>query len=591
MPPAVVLFSVLILTIAGFIWNRWRYDIVACTALLVLLLLGIVPHADAFSGFENPAVITVACVMIITQVITETGLVDYVVKQLTPVTQNSVLYVGSLTLITALLSAFMNNVGALALMMPVAIQSANKSNRSPSMILMPLAFGSVLGGLTTAIGTPPNLLISAYRQQVAGHAFAMFDFAPVGFFIAVVCIFFIAIIGWRLLPYQRKVSSQSLEMFKIQDYITEIRVPENSDMLGKTFHELEALIEGDISVLGMIRGQHKRLVNPRDEIPQENDVLLIEATHDDLEKFVAAGKFELVGGETVTADTLRAGDIGLVEAVVPQGSRIEGRSWQKMRVRSRFRINLLAISRHGTLTKQRLNHTNLRPGDVVLLQGDMNNLSETIVNLGLLPLVERGVQVGMQQKALIPMGIFITAIVLAATQVLPVQIAFACAVVMMVLTKSIPVRKLYASVDWSIIVLLAALIPVGQALQTTGATAMLAKTFLSLAGIAHPIFLFLLLLIVTMTLSDVMNNAATAVVMAPVAVGIANAMQVSVDPFLMTVAVGSSCSFLTPISHQNNTLVMGPGGYKFTDYLRLGLPIELLVILVGLPTIMHYWPI
>ena len=591
MPPAVVLFSVLILTIAGFIWNRWRYDIVACTALLVLLLLGIVPHADAFSGFENPAVITVACVMIITQVITETGLVDYVVKQLTPVTQNSVLYVGSLTLITALLSAFMNNVGALALMMPVAIQSANKSNRSPSMILMPLAFGSVLGGLTTAIGTPPNLLISAYRQQVAGHAFAMFDFAPVGFFIAVVCIFFIAIIGWRLLPYQRKVSSQSLEMFKIQDYITEIRVPENSDMLGKTFHELEALIEGDISVLGMIRGKRKRLVIPRDEILQENDVLLIEATHDDLEKFVAAGKFELVGGETVTADTLRAGDIGLVEAVVPQGSRIEGRSWQKMRVRSRFRINLLAISRHGTLTKQRLNHTNLRPGDVVLLQGDMNNLSETIVNLGLLPLVERGVQVGMQQKALVPMGIFITAIVLAATQVLPVQIAFACAVIMMVLTKSIPVRKLYASVDWSIIVLLAALIPVGHALQTTGATAMLAKTFLSLAGTAHPIFLFLLLLIVTMTLSDVMNNAATAVVMAPVAVGIANAMQVSVDPFLMTVAVGSSCSFLTPISHQNNTLVMGPGGYKFTDYLRLGLPIELLVILVGLPTIMHYWPI
>lgn len=591
MQESYIVFLTLLGTLGLFIWGFWRYDIVACIALLTLVLFQIIPASNAFSGFSNPAVITVACVMIITAAITQSGIIDYAVKRLTPVTQHAVLHVLTLGVITALLSAFMNNVGALALMMPVAIQTAIKSKRSPAMVLMPLAFSSVLGGLTTAIGTPPNLLISAYRETATGHAFAMFDFAPVGIIIAVVSILFIALMGWRLIPYKRKAPSQSIDMFQMQDYFSEIRVPDISPFVNKSLLELEKSVEGDFSVVGLIRGKRKRFVLQSDEILQEKDILIIEASHDDLEKLVHAGRFEIVGGEVIASEQLRAGNVGLVEAVVSPGSRLEGRSWQGMRIRSRFRTNLLAIAREGRPYKKRLNHVNLHAGDVVLLQGDLETIQENVFNLGLLPLVERGVQVGMPRRAFMSIIIFAIAITLTATRILPVQVSFAVTVLMFILFKIIPVRNVYKNIDWSIIVLLAAMIPIGDALQSTGGTKLIANLFMMLAGNAAPIFIFGLLLVVTMTLSDVMNNAATAVVMAPIAVSIADAMQASVDPFLMTVAIGASCSFLTPISHQNNTLVMGPGGYKFGDYIRLGLPVEAIVLIVGLPMILWIWPI
>ena len=586
-----IVFITLGITLVLFVWGYWRYDVVACIALFALVCVGIVPYDKAFQGFSNPAVITVACVMIITQVITNTGIVEHIVKLLAPFTKNAVAHVGIITLIAGLLSAFMNNVGALALMMPVAIQTAHSHNRSPAMLLMPLAFGSVLGGMTTSIGTPPNLLISAYREQVTGHPFAMFDFSPVGFAVAVACIGFITLLGWRLIPHDRRGASSSEDLFQIQDYITEILVAEDSVVIGKTVSELEHLTEGDFTIVGLLRGKRRRLAIPEDEILQAKDILLIEAGHEEMEQLLRAGKLEVVGGKGLSPDKLRSNSVMVMEAVVPPGSRIDGRSWQRMRIRSRFHVNLLAIARQGKPYKQRLNHVNLRAGDVILLQGEDDALAEMIATLGLLPLQERGIQVGLPRQAILPIFSFGIAIILAALQILPVQIAFAVNVLVLILLNVIPARHIYKHIDWSIIVLLAAMIPVGGALQATGGTEMIARTFINLSADAPPFFIFLLLLVVTMTLSDIMNNAATAVVMAPIAVSIAEAMQVSIDPFLMTVAIGASCSFLTPISHQNNTLVMGPGGYRFTDYWRLGLPVEILVVIVALPFILWVWPI
>lgn len=591
MHEAYILFTVLIGTMALFIWGYWRYDIVAFFALMLLVLIGIVPFNQAFIGFSNPAVITVACVMIITQTINESGIVDHLVNKLTPITSDPVLHIFSLCMITAVLSAFMNNVGALALMMPIAIQTAHKAKRSPAMVLMPLAFASVLGGLTTAIGTPPNLLISAYRQQITGHPFAMFDFSAVGVVVASITIIFIALIGWRLLPKERKGERRAEEMFQIQDYITEIIVSDDSPVVGKTRYDLEQLIEGEFIILGLIRNKNKRLIVPANEILQAGDILIIEAAHDDLQRLLASGKLELAGGEIVSPERLRSRDIGLMEAVIPPSSRVEGRSWHRMRLRSRYQLNLLAIARSGKPFKKRLNQVNLRAGDVVLLQGQSDIMHDAIHSLGVLPLVERGVQVGMRRKAYIPLFIFALAIMAAALQIFPVQIAFAAAVLVLTIINVIPVRRVYQSIDWSIIVLLAAMIPIGGALQSTGATQLIAQGIISLAGNGSSVLLIALLFFITMTISDFMNNAATAVVMAPIAVSIAQSMHVSIDPFLMTVAVGASCSFLTPISHQNNTLVMGPGGYKFTDYMRLGLPVELLVLVLGVPMILWIWPI
>lgn len=582
-------FGILAVTLILFIWGRWRYDVVACLALMGVVLIGVIPFADAFRGFANPAVITVACVMIISQSITQSGLVDKVVKALLPVTSVVVLHIGFLTIITAVLSAFMNNVGALALMMPVAIQTAHQHKRSPAMVLMPLAFASVLGGMTTLIGTPPNLLISAYREQVTGHPYLMFDFSPVGLLVAGVAILFIAVIGWRLTPYKRKSTQQGAASFQLQDYVTEIVVPEGSPFVDKTLRDLENSTTGDFAILGLIRGKRKRLALAASECLVANDILIIEASHDDLQRLLQEAKLELVGGEIVSAEILRSDDIGLVEAVVPPGSRMDGRSWQAMRIRSRFRLNLLAIARQGKSFRERLNRVKLHAGDVLLLQGQTESLQEYIGYLGLLPLLERGVDVGMRRQALLPLLIFSMAIIAAAMRLLPIQISFTMAVLLLVLFNVLSVRKLYDSIDWSVIVLLGAMIPVGQALQMSGGTDLIAQHLLSLASHFGPKAILIFLLVSTMLLTDLMNNAATAVLMAPLAVSIANALNVNMDTFLMAVAVGASCSFLTPIGHQNNTLVMGPGGYQFSDYYKLGLPVSILVVSVAIPMLLFVW--
>ena len=589
MHQAYLLFIIILVTLALFIWGRWRYDVVALFALIVCAFTGVVPFSQAFAGFSNPAVVTVVCVMVLTQSITQSGVVDYVVKRFTPATSSIVLHIGVLSVMAMVLSAFMNNIGALALMMPIAIRTAIQSNRSPSLVLMPLAFASALGGLITSIGTPPNILIANYRDQITGHAFSMFDFAPVGLVVAVVGVAFISIVGWKLLPQHRKTPSMSDDLFQIGDYVTEVKISKESPLIDQTIADLEGIVEGELLVVGLIRDKHKRLAFRGNFVLREGDIIILQAAHDDLDKALHVGKLELVAGEKMSSDILRSEEIGLLEAAVPFGSRVEGRSARSMRLRSRYHTNLIALAREGKPFKERLHHVRFKPGDVVLLQGDASSLREMAVGLGLLPLAGRGVEVGVKRKAYLPILIFATAILLTAFQIVPVAISFLAAILVMVIFNVIPLRRLYEGIDWSVIVLLGAMIPIGNALQSTGGTTLIANNILVLAGHVSPLVVMALVMIVTMTISDVMNNAATAVIMAPIAVSIANAMHVSIDPFLMAVAVGASCSFLTPIGHQNNTVVLGPGGYKFFDFFRLGLPLEIIVLVVSIPLIAHFW--
>ncbi len=586
---AYLVFAILMLTILLFIWGKWRYDTVAIFSLLLMVMLRLIPASEAFIGFSNPAVITVACVMIITTVISESGLVEQVAKRIELISKKPVLHVGSLCFLTAILSAFMNNVGALALMMPIAISSSINAGRSPSLILMPLSFASVLGGLCTSIGTPPNLLVSSFREEITGHAFMMFDFTPIGSMIALVGVLFISIIGWRLIPARQKITGNTEDQFPINDYISEIKVPEDSKVIGKNCYQLECLIEGDFSILGLVRKREKKLSIKPNEVLQANDILIIEASHDDLHNLLEAGQLKIAGDELITTERLKGDDASLMEAVVTPGSRIEGRSWSRMRIRSRLSVNLLAISRSGRAFKNRLNRVNLNAGDVLLLQGPTETLRENIINLGLVPLAERAIKLGFKNNMLWPVVIFLGAILLAAAKVTTIAISFLLAISGMVALGILPMRMVYRHIDWSIVTLLAAMIPIGGALQSSGATKLISDTILVIAGTHSPLLLIAILLFVTMTLSDVMNNAATAVVMAPIAASLAHSLHMPVDAFLMAVAIGASCSFLTPISHQNNTLVMGPGAYKFFDYLRLGIPIEIIVLLIAIPGIYYFW--
>lgn len=582
---------VLVIAMILFIWNRWRFDVVALIALAAATLVGAVPFKAVYSGISNPAVITVACVMVISQAITDSGVLNKLIHRLDFVAKNTVLHITCLSVITAVLSAFMNNVGALTLMMPIAIKTAIDNKRSPSLVLMPLALASAMGGLTTMIGTPPNLLISSFREQVLGQGFSLFDFGHVGVFIAVAGVIFVSLIGWRLLGGKKQVLKHAEDMFQIQDYITEIRVPEKATILGKSIRDFEQLVSGDYELIGLLRGKSRRMrLLPNQRIEQD-DILIVQSSSSVLEDLVRVAKLELFGAEPISPDALRSKDTDIIEAVVPQASRVEGRSWASMRMRARYAMNLLAIAREGKPFKARLNQVALQAGDVILLQGEREAMQANMPRLGLLPLVDRSIKMISNKNAFLPIGIFFIAIILAAFQWVPVEVAFGAAVLAMVLTNVIPVRKLYDAIEWPIIILLAAMIPIGAALKTTGGTSLIADALLQVSHHASPAVILSLVLIVTMTLSDFMNNAATTVVMAPIAITIAKALHVHIDPFLMAVAVGASCSFLTPVGHQNNTLVMGPGGYKFSDFMRVGLPLEILVIVVSIPALLHFWPL
>ncbi len=586
-----ITFVTLALVLVLFIWGRWRYDIVALFALLVVSIAGIVPAADAFAGFGHPAVITVAAVLVVSRALLNSGMIDYIVRLMSGIGDNPLVQLAVLVVAVTACSGFMNNIGALAIFMPVAIRMARKNEISPSLFLMPLAFGSLLGGLVTQVGTPPNIIISIFREETAvGAPFRMFDFTPVGAGIALAGMLFIILIGWRLLP-KRKSQVSREDLFEIDEYITEVHVPKKSALTGKRLRDLENATDGDIIVVGHERNEQKFAAPSPYRTFKENDTLIIKANAEDLQGLLDSTGLELTGSKKSGEDTLSSDDIKVIEATITRNSVMEGRTVRSLNLRSRYGVNLLGLSRQGGRLRTSPDSIRLRPGDVLLLQGPEETLEEVLPTLGLLPLVERGLRVGQPQRVLLGVAIFASALVLSALGILPIQIAFVGAALIMVLAGFLTLREIYDGIDWPVIVLLGAMIPVSQAFETTGGAQLIAGRILEISGSTAPWVTLTVVMVGTMFLSDLVNNAAAAVLMAPIAISIAGAMGGSVDPFLMSVAVGASCAFLTPIGHQSNTLVMGPGGYRFSDYWRMGLPLEIIIVLVGIPLIMRVWPL
>lgn len=588
--PQWAVILILLAALILFVWGRWRYDVVALVALCAAAVSGIVPPREAFTGFSHPAVVTVAAVLVISRTLRNAGVIDLIAKGLAPLRQPT-LQVAGLTGLVALCSAFMNNVGALAVLMPVALQSAQRAQRAASEVLMPLSFGSLLGGLVTLIGTPPNLIIAEYRTELYGSPFAMFDFTPVGAGVAAAGVLFIALLGWRLLPRKRKTPAEGEKLFEIDQYIAEARLPAKSKYIGKPLREIEELAEGDVAIAGLVRGKRRMLAPSRREPLRARDLLILEGDPPALQRLVEAAGLKLVGGKDLSAEGLRSDDIAVAEAVIAPGSRLEGRTARSIGLHTYYDVNLLAVARHGQRVKQRLSEVKLRAGDVLLLQGESETMNDTLNRLGCLPLAERGLSIGAPRRLIAPLAIFASAIALGTFGVVPVYLAFFGAAVLLVLLDLISLRDAYDAVDWSIIILIAAMIPVGQALAATGAAELIAHGLVTVSGDLPPAALLALMILASMWLSDVINNAATAVVMAPIAASVAGSLQVNGDAFLMAVAVGASCTFLTPIGHQSNTLVMGPGGYAFGDYWRMGLPLGAVVVLVAVPLIAWVWSI
>lgn len=584
-----LLFGLLGFVFVLLIWGRFRYDLVAFAALIGGVIIGVVPQETAFTGFGHPAVIIIALVLIVSKGLSNSGAIELLARFMIDSSRKLSAHIGIMAGLAAALSAVMNNVGALALLMPVDLQAAEKAKRSPALTLMPLSFASILGGLVTLIGTPPNIIIASYREKALGAPYEMFDFAPVGLILALVGVLFVALIGWRLLPRARMEQNQPQELFKLDDYVAEVRVTEESPLIGKRLRDVKELNENaDVQVLGVVRRGNRLPGQPDWQIIEAGDILAVEANPKALEDLSGSIGVDYVGSEKLEG-ALVSEDTSFMEVVVPVGARIEGRSALNLRLLYRHNVTLMGISRQGQKIQERVRRTDILAGDILLLYGPTERLPEIASWLGGLPLAERGLQVIKRDKALLAVGLFAVAILMASFGILYLPFALGLTAIFYVLFNIVSVKRIYDSVEWPVIVLLGSLIPVGAALEASGGTGLIANWILSVTQGAAPWVVLTLLMVVTMTLSDVLNNTATAVIAAPIAVELANRLDVSADPFLMAVAVAASCAFLTPIGHKNNTLIMGPGGYKFGDYWRMGLPLEILIIVVAVPAIMLFW--
>ncbi len=615
--PQVFILLILAGAVAMFLWGRWRHDMVALGALLACVFAGLVPGAEAFAGFGHPAVITVACVLVLSRGLQTTGAIDAVTQRLLPKSAGPTLTIAALTGLGALLSAFMNNVGALALLMPVAIQTAAKQGLPAGRMLMPLAFGSILGGMTTLIGTPPNLIVSGFRAEVGAGAFSMFDFTPVGLAVAAGGVLFVALLGWRLVPARERAGAEG---FDTGVYLTEARIAEDSKAAGKTLRQIgQELEEADAQVVGLVRNEFRMSAPSAGRILRTGDILVIEAEPESLATALSKLGLKLVEdvpvkpvekandepsaatssetGETAspTGESAKkkteTDEIALIELAVRPDAGVVGRSATDIQLRSRFSINLLALSRQGRRSIRRLRSERIRAGDVLLMQGPPEAVMSFANEFGCVPLAERALRLPARRQAVIATVIMGAAVAGAAFGLLPAAITFAAGVLASMAFRIVSPRNVYEAVDWSVIVLLAALIPVAGAMASTGAADLIARVLLENVSQGHPVIALTLILIVTMTLSDFMNNAATAAVMCPIAISAAIQLDARPDSFLMAVAIGASCAFLTPIGHQNNTLILGPGGFRFGDYWRLGLPLEVLVVAISIPALLYFWPL
>ena len=585
-----IVFLLISTTLILFIWGRIRYDLVAFIALISGAIVGVIPTQNVFSGFGHPAVVIIALVLIISRGLVRSGAVEIISSSLSNLTSGVKTHIALMGGISAALSSIVNNVAALAILMPADTQLNKKAKRKPSATLMALAFTSILGGMVTMIGTASNVVIATYRIDALGAPYSMFDFTAVGLVVATVGVIFIAIFGWRLMPNSGNSTSDVIDD-ELREYVSNVLVTEDSPIIGNYLSSLDEICEGvDVAILGLIR-DNERLEGEgfiRNFIIHKSDLLILEGSVQGIDEFMKQTKTHYISDAESDFEFKHT---SLIEVVAPPFSRSIGRNATQLSLLKLRQVSLLGISRAGKSIIHQVRNTIIQPGDVLLLHGDSAHLENAVKWMECLALEKRDLQIPHRKKASLAITSFLIAIITASLGYIDLPVALSLVVIFYIAANVIPKIDVYRSINWSVIVLLGAMIPIGEALQSSGGAETLSNALIYLSYGASPVTILSLMLIITMLLSAVLNNVATVLVAAPISVEIAKTLGVNPDTFLMAVAIGASCAFLTPIGHQNNTLVMGPGGYRFGDYWKLGLPLEIVVTLVSIPALLYFWPL
>jgi di/tricarboxylate transporter len=584
----ILAFTIIGIMMAVFIWDRVRYDIVACCALVAAVTVGIVPVEEAFSGFSDDIVIIVGSALVVSAAVARSGIVDIAIKKFFPNLTSIRTQLALLMIVVAVLSAFIKNIGALAIMMPVAFQFSKRSGISPSKYLMPMAFSALLGGLMTQIGTSPNIVVSQLRADLTGTPFTMFDFTPVGGILTLVGITFLLFFHW-LVPSRNRQNTSLEEAVEIANYTSEATVWSQSNVVGRPLAELLKRGDGEVLATAVLRGATRMSPFP-DLNLRENDTIILEGRSAAIDRVVSGAKLQL-SGKPLKGSGQQLDDLISIEAIISRESPLSGLSARELALSYTRGVNLLAVSRRGQRLSERLRDLTLMAGDVIVLQGNRNALPGVMQDFALLPLAQREVMLGTKRKAFIPLVILAAAMISTALGWAPVAVAFFAAALGMAVFRAIPLTDLYKAVDGPILIMLAALIPVADTLRTSGASELIADALGSMSAGLPPFAALALILITAMGVTPFLNNAATVLVMGPIAASFATALGYRPEAFLMAVAIGAGSDFLTPVGHQCNTLVMGPGGYKFSDYPRLGLPLSFMIVLVSVPTLLWVWPV
>lgn len=571
--------------VALFVWGKLRYDLVALFVLVMAVLTGVVPAENMFDGFSNDLIWIIASVLVLSAAIARSGLIEKALAPVLSLLPNSTLQVPAFAGAVMLLSMATKNIGALAIMMPVALRTARKTGTLPSRLLMPMSFASLLGGLVTLVGTSPNVIVSSVRESVLGKPYQLFDFAPVGLGVCAVGFAFLAI-AHRFVRIDRVAPIQVDAALESARYTTELSIPEGSEWAGKTFAELDALSNESVDIVTVV-GQPRGKPDPG-RLLKVGDNVLAQGEQAELEKFAEAAKLTLAG-ERHREEGENSDEVKVTEGVIGQDSPLVGQTVSRARLHERYGLSLLAVSREGSRPATELRSIRMRGGDVVIFKADQGDIGEAFAELRVLPLSERPMALGVKRFGFAPLVLLGIAVIAIAVGWAPIHVAFAAAAVGVLMLRVMSMTDAYRAMDGSLLVLLAALIPLSEAIDKTGGAALIAGPLAIFLQPLPPYLAVGSLIVFGMAVTPFLNNAATVLILAPIAAAVAKQLGVNPDAYLMAVAVGAACDFLTPIGHQCNTLVMAPGGYKFGDYWRLGLPLSVLVVLVATPLIVLFW--
>ena len=575
-----IVFAILLVGLALFVWQKIRYDIVAALMLLAIGLTGIVSTEELFSGFASSAVITVASALVVAKGLENSGILDKAEEFLLKFEKRPYIPFILLLVMVSLVSGFINDIAALAISLPVAISLSRSLKLTPSKILIPLAYASIIGGSLTLIGTASNIVMGSVAKRELGRPLEIFEFFPVGLVLVIVFIILFLIIGRKILP--NRPSPYSTEKFELPKYITEVQVNDKSDFIDKTIGEFEKEFDY-LDVVRIVRERHER------DMPHSNtkiglgDVLVIRSDVEGLRKLKESGLDFLRDSEE------KLKDLDVVEAIVLPHSILADKTARQTRLRDRYTVSLLGVARHGSTLIKRVDDVKIKTGDVLLLEVAQSDLQNVLQELQCAPLKKRGISLHERAPSILTLVIAGVSIALSAFSILPIEISLTLGALAMLLTRSLSLKEAYSAIHWPILILIGSIIPFGIAMVNTGADKFIADTIMQ-TGISEPIMALIIIFAATTLLSNVMNNVAASVFMAPVALQLSQILDISGFPMLMAVVFGAAVPYLTPISHHSNLLVMEAGGYKFTDYLRFGIPLTLATMVIVIFLVPILWP-